>query len=51
MSLISDAFLILRTHIRMGIRSVFMRQDHFGYNSVQLGITWYNSVQLRLILF
>ena len=25
---------------RQNIRSVFMLQDHFGYNSVQLGITW-----------
>ena len=30
---------------------VFMLQDHIGYNSVKLGIAWYNSVQLRLILF
>ena len=28
-----------------------MFQDHFGHNSVQLGITWYNSVQLRFSLF
>ena len=33
------------------LQNVFNLQDHFGYNSVQLGITWYNSVQLRLILF
>ena len=32
-------------------RSVFMLQDYFGYNSVQLGINWYNSVQLRFSLF
>ena len=32
-------------------RSVFRLQDHFGYNSVQLGITWYNSVQLSTTPF
>ena len=32
-------------------RSVFMLQDYFGYNSVQLGINWYNSVQLSTTLF
>ena len=32
-------------------RSVFILQVHFGYNSVQLGITWYNSVQLSTTPF
>ena len=32
-------------------RSVFMLQDHFGYNSVQFGITWYNSIQFSTTLF
>ena len=33
------------------VRTKTMLQDQFGYNSVQLGITQYNSVQLHLILF
>ena len=32
-------------------RPVFMLQDYFEYNSVQLGINWYNSVQLRTTPF
>ena len=37
-------------HFLGGNRSFFRLQDHSGYNSVQLGITWYNSVQLSTTL-
>ena len=37
--------------MRNTVMSVFRLQDHFGYNSLQFGITWYNSVQLSTIPF
>ena len=40
----SKIYMLIYKQVCLDTRSVFMIQDHYGYNSVQLGITQYNSV-------